>query len=85
MHYIFRTGNMLRLKDDTEFDPVEIRTIVAETLILRACEIPRSVSKTVNNFFHYGLHLRLKESKTNSGDDVRTMCCYFLGRKCKQL
>ena len=25
---------------------------------LRACEIPRSVSKTVNDFFHYGFHLR---------------------------
>ena len=51
---------------------------------LRACEIPRSVSKTVNNFFHYGLHLRPKISNTCSGDDVRRTCCYFLGCKCKQ-
>ena len=51
----------------------------------KACEIPRLVLKTVNNFFHYGLHLRPKKSNTNSGDDVRTMCCYFLGRKSKQL
>ena len=47
---------------------------------LRACEIPRSVSKTVNNFFHDGLHLRPKKSNSSSGDDVRTMCCYFLVR-----
>ena len=52
--------------------------------ILRACEIPRSVSKTVNNFFHYGLHLRPKKSNTFTGDDVRRTCCYFLGRQCKQ-
>ena len=31
--------------------------------ILRACEIPRSVSKTVNNFFHYGVHLRPKKKQ----------------------
>ena len=31
--------------------------------ILRACEIPRSVSKTVNNFFHYGLHLQPKKKQ----------------------
>ena len=31
--------------------------------VLRACEIPRSVSKTVNNFFHYGLHLRPKNKQ----------------------
>ena len=48
---------------------------------IRACEIPRSVSKTVNNFLHYGLHLRPKKSNTYNGDDVRTMCCFFLGRK----
>ena len=29
---------------------------------LRACEIPWLVSKTVNNFFHYGLHLRPKKT-----------------------
>ena len=32
-------------------------------IALRACEIPRSVSKTVNNFFHYGLHLRPKKKQ----------------------
>ena len=32
------------------------------SVALRACEIPRSVSKTVNNFFHYGLHLRPKKA-----------------------
>ena len=31
--------------------------------LLRACEIPRSVSKTVHNFFHYGLHLRPKKKQ----------------------
>ena len=51
---------------------------------LRACEIPRSVSKTVNNFFHYGLHLRPKKSNTYGGDDFRRICCYFLSCKCKQ-
>ena len=55
------------------------------SLPLRACEIPRSVSKTVNNIFHDGLHLRPKKSNRSSGDDVRTMCCYVFGRKCKQL
>ena len=44
----------------------------------------RAVSKTVINFFHYGLHLRSKKSNTYSEDDVCTMCCYFLGCKCKQ-
>ena len=53
-------------------------------MLLRACKIPRSVSKTVINFFHYGLHLRPKQSNTYSGDDVFIMCCYFLGCKCKQ-
>ena len=53
-------------------------------IAVRACEIPRSVSKTVNNFFYYGLHLRPKKSNTSSGDDVRRMCCYVLGCKCKQ-
>ena len=62
----------------------KLRKTCADTVgHLRACEIPRSVSKTVNNFFHYGLHLRPKKSNTCSGDDVRIMCCYFLGRKCK--
>ena len=51
-------------------------------IVLRACEIPRSVSKTVNNFFHYSLHLRPKKSNTYSEDDVCIMCCYFLG--CEQ-
>ena len=31
-------------------------------IVIRTCEIPRSVSKTVNNFFHYGLHLRPKKA-----------------------
>ena len=35
---------------------------------LRACEIPRSVSKTVNNFFHYGLHLRPKKKATRAAE-----------------
>ena len=52
---------------------------------LRACEILWSVSKIVNNLFHCGWHLRPKKSNTNSGDDIRTTCCFFLGRKSKQL
>ena len=32
-------------------------------IALRACEIPRSVSKTINNFFHYGLHVRPKKKQ----------------------
>ena len=40
--------------------------------------------KNCNDFFHYGLHLRPKKRNTYSEDDVCTMCCYFLGRKCKQ-
>ena len=34
---------------------------ITKFFFLRACEIPRSVSKTVNNLFHYGLHLRPKK------------------------
>ena len=30
-------------------------------LLLRACEIPQLVSKTENNFFHEGWHLRIKK------------------------
>ena len=44
------------------------------SLILRACEIPRSVSKTVNNFFHYGLHLRPKKKQHIQ----RRWCPYFV-------
>ena len=32
-------------------------------IAIRACEIPRSVSKTVYNFFHYGLHLQPKKKQ----------------------
>ena len=35
---------------------------------LRACKIPRSVSKTVINFFHYGLHLRPKKKATRAAE-----------------
>ena len=37
-------------------------------ITLRACEIPRSVSKTVNNFFHYELHLRPKKKATRAAE-----------------
>ena len=37
-------------------------------IALRACEIPRSVSKTVNNFFHYGLYLRPKKKATRAAE-----------------
>ena len=43
-------------------------------LNLRACEIPRSVSKTVNNFFHYGLHWRLKKKATHTAGTMSVLC-----------
>ena len=40
MFYIERIGNMMDLKDDNvDFDPVEFRKIVAETLILKSEDI----------------------------------------------
>ena len=42
--------------------------------MLRACEIPRSVSKTVNNFFHYGLHLRPKKKATRAAEMMSVEC-----------
>ena len=38
------------------------------SLPLRACEIPRSVSKTVNNFFHHCLHLQPKKKATRAAE-----------------
>ena len=43
-------------------------------ILLRACEILRSVSKTVNNFFHYGLHLRPKKKATYTAEMVSVLC-----------
>ena len=40
---------------------------------LRAYEIPRSVSRTVNNFFHYGLHLRPKKA-THTAEMLSVLC-----------
>ena len=31
-------------------------------------EIPRSISKTANNFFHYGFHLRPKKKATHTAE-----------------
>ena len=42
-------------------------------ITLRACEIPRSVSKTVNNFFYYGLHLRPKKA-THTAEIMSVLC-----------
>ena len=44
---------------------------------LRTCEIPRSVSKTVNNFFHYGLHLRPKK-KQHIAEMMSVLCVVIL-------
>ena len=52
--------------------------------VLRACEIPWSVSKTVNTFFITGGIYDPKKSNTCSGDDVRRTWCYFLCCKCQQ-
>ena len=41
---------------------------------LRACEISRSVSKAVNNFFHYGLHLRPKKKATHTAEMMYISC-----------
>ena len=43
-------------------------------IALRACEIPRSVSKTINNFFHYGLHLRPKKKETRTAEMMLVEC-----------
>ena len=37
----------------------------------------RSVSKTVNNFFHHCLHLQPKKSTTFYGHHLRCRCCFF--------
>ena len=42
-------------------------------IVLRAYEIPRSVSKTVNNFFHYGLHL-LPKKITHTAEIMSVLC-----------
>ena len=47
-------------------------------LSLRACKIPRSVSKTVNNFFHYGLHLRPKKA-THAAEMLSVECVAIFG------
>ena len=43
-------------------------------IALRACEIPRSISKTVNNFFHYDLHLRPKKKATHTAEMMSVLC-----------
>ena len=40
--------------------------------------------KNCKQLFSLRLAFTTKKSNMNSGDDFRTMCCYFLGRKCKQ-
>ena len=40
---------------------------------LKACEIPRSVSKTVNNFFHYGFHLQPKKKGTHTAETMSVL------------
>ena len=44
-------------------EKLRVYTAAASFLEFRACEIPRSVSKTVNNFFHYRVHLRPKKKQ----------------------
>ena len=54
MNYILRIGNMLPLKDDTDFDPVEFRTVVAETLILKSKNITNRCMYCFSEDHKYG-------------------------------